>query len=312
MPNFGGSRLGFWNPGALETTCGLIPDLTLNELIAAYGNVPGNSLVNVDNGFIRYTINGKQEGALGNGGSPYGIQFDISGNGNYGTDDYLKPGSPFEGWRINTSFGSVGGDNSSSVFSVDFPPRFGMWNLSVSGYYTHYVFVASVLNMGDAILHYVTYKNEPSIRIKMSFHNKTNSVINNVQMLRSIDPDVDALTFGEYQTKNYRGYTDNTNNIVIPSTDLVYALGNRTGKSLALYCPGNRYQHNTAVISNWPSADITPVLNGRYDGFLGDYAISCAWNVGTVLPNEVKSVCCYYVCGLTIEDAVYRITGIRK
>ena len=52
--------------------------------------------VTIADGFIDAGVS--DSGSLGsNGGTSPGILYDVTGTGNYGNNDFLTPGSPFEG-----------------------------------------------------------------------------------------------------------------------------------------------------------------------------------------------------------------------
>jgi hypothetical protein len=145
----------------------------------------------------------------------------------------------------------------------------------------------------------MTFPGEAIIRMKMTYQNTTGST-QNVKMMRGIDPDVDVIAYGTYDTNNQRGFGS------IPGTDLVYSVGAFSGKPLSLYVPGNGYTHNTSVLSNWPNYNYDEILTGRNDGD-GDFGLVGAWNIGAVANGASASVCCYYICGSNLADIVAAI-----
>jgi flagellin-like hook-associated protein FlgL len=106
------------NPSAFPD---LIPSASNNfSFDSLYGNSTNNSYL-IDTGYITYTLNGMGDGAIGNGPSSPGLQYDPSGNGDFGSADYIAPGTPYEGFAIigNKSTYSVVGNATISASNVD-------------------------------------------------------------------------------------------------------------------------------------------------------------------------------------------------
>lgn len=306
MINHRSSRLGFRFrappvAGSLLGACDSIPlyipsagdSYTLSQL-----GTPDNTMATIANGYIRYTVNGGPgRGQIGNGSNSPGIQFSAAGNGTYGTDDYISPGTPYEvyGFYVNNTTW-IGGDNSNSHTWLSGSTT--MWNKSTASL-NHVICMRGNQANGFVVTQYQTYPNEALIRIKMSYTNTTGSAVT-LKGYRGCDPDVGAIQYNVYNTTNYRGYSS------VPATDIVVAEESQTGKPIALYIPGNGYTHNTAILSSWPSQAITNMLNGQSDGN-GDYAIFGAWDFGTVAAGATVAVCCYYILGSNIGDVVNSI-----
>lgn len=303
----GGSRIGFWyrrrsNELSLKYGCALFPDYTVGDgIINELGSGYTTDQYTVDNGYVRYTVNGVGEGALGDGGTTgsgnLGLMFDPTGSGSYGSDDYITPGNPWEAYAVSADGIVIGGSNSDNGVPINFPT--GAKVYAVGGTNNHYVILRGNASDGWVILQYMTLPGEPVIRIKMSY---TAPYANrsSVKFMRGTDPDVDVLAHSTYNTLNQRGYGS------IPATDLVYSVGQYSGKPLSLYIPGNGFTHNTAVMSSWPTYDFNTILSGRNDGN-GDYAITGAWDTGALTAGDTVSVCCYYICGSNLNDIVSAI-----
>lgn len=308
MINLSGARLGFWwrqpaGPGVgLLGACDAIPvyaptaddGYTLSQL-----GTPNNTEAIISSGYIQYTVNGDSRpvGQIGDGSNSPGIKFDPTGTGNYGTDDYIQPGTPHEAYGFyvnNTTW--IGGDNSGN--GTYLAGSTTMWNKSTASL-NHVICMRGNQANGFVVTQYQTYPGEALIRIKMSYTNTTGAAVT-VKAYRGCDPDVGALQYSVYNTTNYRGYN------TIPATDIVVAEESATNKPIALYAPGNGYTHNTAVISSWPSQNIAAMLSGTNNGN-GDYAIYCAWDIGTVAAGATVSVCCYYILGSNIADVLNTI-----
>lgn len=308
--HFKSGRLGFRfrapaQAGSLLGACDSIPlyvpsagdNYTLSQL-----GTPDNTMATIDNGYIRYTVNGgPAAGQIGNGGTGPGegpgIKFSAAGNGSYGVDDYISPGTPHEayGFQVNGTTW-IGGDNSG--YSSYLAGSTTMWNKSTASL-NHVICMRGNQANGFVVVQYQTYPNEALIRMKMSYTNTTGSAVT-LKAYRGCDPDVGALQYSIFATTNYRGYSS------VPATDIVVAEESETGKPIALYIPGNGYTHNTAILASWPSQDINGMLNGFSSGN-GDYSIYGAWNFGTVAAGATVAVCCYYILGTNIGDVVTSI-----
>jgi hypothetical protein len=285
----------------LAGACDVFPEYTVTDgYITQLGNSAWtNGQYIVDNGYIKYMINGIGQGALGDGNPPgptaLGIKYDPTGQGNYGVDDYLTPGLPWEAFAMSGDGVQIGGANTADG---GFPANAKVY--PIGGLNNYYVILVGNATDGYAIVQYMTYPGEAVIRMKMTYVATANRAV--VKIMRGTDPDIDVLAFGTYVTTNTKGFG------AIPSTDLVYAVGNYSGKPLSLYVPGNGYTHNTAIMSNWPTYNYDAILAGQNNG-TGDFAILGAWNVGAVASGETVSVCCYYICSTSVEEAVEKING---
>jgi len=301
---FGGGAAAFDPNAPLDTGGDYIKTPTLDAadgytLISRLGP-PDNTMATISSGVILYTVNGgPAEGQIGNSGTGPGIKFDPTGTGNYGVDDYITPGSPFEGYGFLVNGATwVGGCNSSANYYGG--TATSMWDKSTADL-NHVICLRGRVNDGFVISQYQTYPGEGIIRIKMSYTNTTGSAVT-LKALRGMDPDVGVIQYGTYSSHNYRGYG------AVSGTDIVVAEETRTNKPIAIYIPGGGYTHNTAVSAGWPTKDINSILSGPADGD-GDYGIFVAWDLGTVDPDQVVWVYCYYLCATIIGDVLKKITG---
>ena len=302
----GAARLGFrYRAGAgvpLTNACDsiplYIPTSSDNYTLAQLGT-PNNTMAIIDNGYIKYSVNGgPAKGQIGNGSTTPGIMFDSTGTGNYGVDDYIRPGTPYEtyGFYVNNTTW-IGGDNSNSHTWTSNATL--MWNKSTTGL-GHVICLRGTTANGYVVTQYQTYAGEAIIRIKMSYTNTTGSAVT-LKGYRGCDPDVGYYLYSTYSTTNYRGYS------TIAATDIVVAEEPNTNKPIALYIPGNGYTHNTSILASWPSQDVSTMLTGFTSGN-GDYAMFGAWDFGTVAAGATVYVCCYYVLGTNISGVLNTIT----
>lgn len=270
-----------------------IPSASDNYSLSQLGASSNNSYV-VDTGFVKFTVNGMGSGALGNGGSGPGLMFDPSGNSNFGVEDYISPGTPFEGYSVVAGANTIKGSNEASITS----PATKIWRVDPTT--NEYVVLRGSQSTGFVTLQYMAKQGEPVIRMKMSYTNTTGSN-QTVSMMRGMDPDVDVRAHNAYSSINTLGAPG------IPTTDLVNSIGTYSGKALSLYIPGNGYTHKVAIISSWPEYDPSDILAGGASSDSvtpHDWAIEGAWNIGTVANGQTVSVDAYYIAGTNIQQSI--------
>ena len=298
MP-IGAARLGF-NFLRISSIVDVFPEYTKADL-DALGITPSNTQYIVDNKHIKYTVNGNNSGALGDNTTGIGLFYAPNGDGNYGVDDYITPGNPWETYAVQTNTDLIGGSNASTV---NIPTSLTQDALvyAIGGDDNHYIILKGNASIGWVIVQYKTLPGEAIIRMKMTYENTTGTT-QYIQMLRAVDPDVDVGAYGSYNTFNQRGYGP------ISASDLVYSRGLVSNKPLSLYAPGNGYTHNSAILTTWVTYFFNDYLNNTETSTTGDHAIGMAWDIGNVAPGETASVNCYYICGENLSDIVAAIAG---
>jgi flagellin-like hook-associated protein FlgL len=270
-----------------------IPSASDNYTLSQLGTSSNSSYV-ADTGFVKFTVNGMGSGALGNGSSSPGLMFDPSGNSNFGVEDYISPGTPFEGYSVVAGANTIKGSNEASVTS----PATKIWRVDPTT--NEYVVLRGSQSTGFVTLQYMAKQGEPVIRMKMSYTNTTGSN-QTVSMMRGMDPDVDVKSHNSYASINTLGAPG------IPTTDLVNSIGTYSGKALSLYIPGDGYTHQVAIISSWPDYNPSHILAGgaASDSVTPhDWAIEGAWNIGTVANGQTVSVDAYYIAGTNIQQSI--------
>lgn len=178
------------------------------------------STVAVQDGFVKAGVNDR--GTLGSGGSASpGILYDSSGAGNYGINDFLTPGSPFEGFYITGDNGLGYCSNNSGVdcvFATSSPTAIsstqaswqgtsGDGNLTVTNAYT-----------------LTTLGGRSVISISTTLTNNSGGTLSGLEFLRTLDPDPDVNAFNVYNT-------DNT----IVSDDQACATGTASGETICIF-----------------------------------------------------------------------------
>lgn len=284
------------NPSNFET---YIPSISDNYTLSQLGSSSNSKFV-VDTGYVNFTINGFGKGSLGDGSSSPGLMFDPNGGGSYGVEDYISPGTPFETFVIKAGSNNIVGSNISN--SLDNSAA-KIWRIDSTK--NNYLVLKGSESTGFAQVQYMALPGESVIRMRMSYTNTTGAT-QNVTMARGLDPDVDVRTYGSYLTINTLGADG------IPATDLVNSIGQRSGKALSLYVPGNGYTHNVAIMNPWPVYDPNSILNGdeSSDPVNGhDYAIMGAWNIGPVENGKTVSVDAYYIAGTNVLETIDRLSN---
>jgi flagellin len=290
MLSLGLSSFGSSNPSNFSS---YIPSVTDNYSLSQLGTSSNDSYV-IDTGFIKFTLNGEGSGALGNGGSSPGLQYDPTGNSNFGDADYIAPGTPFEGYKVMSGVHTIGGSNEGSSPEETTAQIWQVDNLT-----NYYIALQGDTNRGFLTSQYMAKPGESVIRMRMSYTNTT-GFDQTVSMVRGLDPDVDSFVGGSSETINTLGANG------ISTTDLVNAVGPISDKAISLYIPGNGYTHNVAIVpaGQWPEYDPADILSGGPASTNSDDAIQGAWDFGTVTNGQTVIVDAYYICGSNVEETI--------
>lgn len=233
-----------------------------------------------------------------------GILHDPTGQRNFGFDDYLIPGSPWELFSLlSDQTGLLSNNNDNDPYG-DFQ-TISLENLSGSTSYAHHVrWTGQSPGQVKIINDYFFNDNEQ--RINMTSKIVPLQDLSNVKFLRSIDPDQDQIRYGVWNTINRRGFDKNGDGDFndpgdIKPEDWVHAEGAYTGLTIGLYSNIN-ISHNTGVSANWEQ---TPdfFLSGQNDGDY-DYTIGLAFNIGTINAGDSITLSYSYVMGELLESTV--------
>lgn len=267
--------------------------MLMSSILLMSGFASATSIV-MESGYVKAGVS--DDGTFGVGGTTTpGILYDENGTGNYGVDDYLTPGTPFEFFTLQiTGDTNVTYTNNNSKSSPDM-------NTSISGdMHT----VTAVSSTPDGLLEltqtYTLDDGSKIIQVDASVENISATTIKNAKFSRGLDPDVDVVTYGSYDTNNTRGYDGSAEGLpVFPATDVVIAEGISTKKVISLLYTG-KLPHNTNVDRSWgviPSV----ILEGKNDGF-GDYTINVAMDLGKMEPGDIVEFRYGYVLGDNLAD----------
>jgi hypothetical protein len=237
----------------------------------------GAAPVVIEDGFVRAGVN--DYGTLGSGGgtSP-GILYDKTGTGTYGINDFLTPGTPFEGFYIKSGSSFWGANNTGSTNLNTGSPT------SVSG--------TSASWTGDSLDGILTVTNTYTLKtlsgrsvieVMTAIRNNSMAIIPMIEFLRTLDPDPDVNAYGVYNTANaiLSGYACGT--------------GQNTGQTICIGAESD-LTHKTGISAGW-SIDPDDYLAGTNSGPFGDYAIGVAFALGDLAAGTETSFSYYYALG---------------
>jgi len=233
----------------------------------------------IQNGYVLAGVS--DYGTLGSDGttSP-GILFDPTGKGNYGINDFLTPGDPFEGFYVTSSAGSAGANNDGNRgFGFNSPtalsPTSATWSGSSGAYGITNTYTLT------------TAGGRSEIAIHTVLTNTSGSDITNLEFLRTLDPDPDVNAYGSY-------FTNNT----VVNSSTACGSGPKSGQTICIDADSS-IAHNAGVSAAW-SQNPADYLAGLNDGD-GDYAIGLAFDIGNLAAGQSVSLDYDYAAGASIS-----------
>ena len=235
--------------------------------------------ISIQNGYVLAGVS--DYGTLGsNGTTSPGILFDKTGTGNYGVNDFLTPGTPFEGFYITSSAGYAGSNNTGiTSFAAHSPTSLtatsGTWS-GTSGAYA----VSNTYSL-------TTANGRSEIAIHTVLTNTSGADITGLEFLRTLDPDPDVNAYGSY-------FTNNT--VVNAST--ACGSGPDSGQTICIDT-NSSIAHKAGVSAPW-SQDPSVYLGGVNDGD-GDNAIGLAFDIGNLAAGQSVSLDYSYAAGASIS-----------
>lgn len=241
----------------------------------------------IQNDYVKTAVS--DNGTLGYGGSTSpGLLHDPSGNGNFGIDDYLTPGDPWEIFSVSTSQTGIKTNNNTLSTQIT---KSGLINNSVAGGIQDVLWTGYYGSSFEISHHY--FFDTPDERIDITTVITALSDLTSLSFLRAIDPDPDVNTYGYYETINGRGYGS------LSANDWVHSQGSHTGLTLGLYSNSN-ISHNTGVSAPWSENPFYYLL-GTNDGN-GDYTIGLAFDIGNLNSGSSVELNYSYIMGADIES----------
>ncbi|RVU31075.1 hypothetical protein [Neptunomonas marina] len=245
----------------------------ITPLICLLSATPVSASIIIEGDYLRTAVS--QNGTLGYGGkaSP-GIQYDTTGQRQFGDKDYLLPGRPWEVFSIystqssllvNSNEGPTDLAGTLNDVSIGSP-----YDMAVDWQGQNAFFSLSTL----------TFLDDDSEQINFITTITAKTPLTELQFLRAIDPDPDASTINSHRTMNQRG--DNQ----YSANDWVVSSGKDSKLSLGLYSSDDLF-HNTGVTFPW-SVNPEDYLKGSQSEE-GDSVIGLAFDIGTLNTNESVS-----------------------
>lgn len=259
-----------------------MPILLATVALIASHSMPALAVpVVIQNGFVQAGVN--DYGTLGSiGGTPPGILYDKTGLGNYGVNDFLTPGTPFEGYYLTTTPVNGGANNAGEAdFGTNSPTLTSATTATWSGSNGYF---SITNNYALTIL-----GSQSVIAIESILTNISTVNISSLQFLRTLDPDPDVNAFGSFYTENSR-----------LSGNQACGTGISSGQTICAYS-FDAIAHNAGVSAGWSSIPAT-YLAGVNDGN-GDYAIGVAFDIGDIAAGQTVKLTYGYSLGATKEDA---------
>lgn len=225
-------------------------------------------------------------GTLGsNGNASPGILFDSTGTSKYGVNDFLTPGTPFEGFYITFT-----------------SPARSYYSNNAGGGLFSFVLTknssTSVTAEGVSSDNQLGVKNEYSlttvggrsvIAITTTLTNKADRVLEGIKFLRTTDPDPDVNAFGSYNTVN-----------LVVSDDEACSTGVSSGQTICIFAD-SAFAHKAGVSQPW-SVNPDDYLAGT-NGGNGDFAIGIGFDLGNLDAGQSLTLTYGYALGATRDDA---------
>jgi hypothetical protein len=247
------------------------------------------------------------DGTLGNGNTTPGLIHDATGTGTFNavTGDYLRPGTPFEGFGVRSDQGGLRGNLNSSGDSIT---QTSLTDLS-GGTLNHVRWAGTVAGLFNIEHNYLFDDTDENISITTVITALTS--LTNVRFSRAIDPDPDNYSGGTPSTRNERGLDLNNDGDYTDSGEqsqqnFVSSEGSITGLAMAMFTD-SEITHNTGIVASCCSViDPNPYLNGGnftpIVGFdsVGDHGIGLGFDIGAMENGASVTITYAYVFGDTV------------
>lgn len=231
-------------------------------------------------------------GTLGsNGNTSPGLLYDKTGTQNFGVNDYLTPGNPWDMFSVNSTQSGLRVNNNDSSY-MGIPTTSGPTSLS-SGSINSASWSGTAAGLFSLTNTYSFGANNQAINVRTVVTALTD--LTNLMFARAIDPDPDVNTYGSYSTINGRGDTSRG----LAAADWVHSVGAQTGLPLGLYT-NSSIAHNSAV-TNWSSNPADYLAGGNIGN--GDYTIGLGFNIGNLAQGKSVTLDYSYVMGGSLDTA---------
>ena len=275
-------------------------------VVLAIGSANAAPII-MEGNFVRTAVS--DDGTLGFGGSTSpGILHDPSGSGDFSlNDDYLTPGTPFEGWELNFTDAS-GGANTvrNNNAGSDTIPVGTLTDLS-GGAFDNFVRWEASFGGAIDIRHDFFYNNDDE-RINIRTTLTALEDLTGIYLSRAMDPDPDVNRFGSFTTNNQRGLDANSDGDFDDAgdarpEDFTGSVGTQSGQTIAIFST-DPTTHNTGIASSCCSVtDPLFYLGGGNlgDSSTGDHGIGIGFDIGDLLTGEDIVLDYAWVMGGTLD-----------
>lgn len=256
--------------------------LALGAVLAALVPAAHAAPVALENGYVRAGVN--DAGTLGsNGNASPGILFDKTGTANYGVNDFLTPGTPFEGFYLSGGGRSwLSNNTGGSSFALGSPTSTGANGARWSGVsFDGAIGITNVYTL-------TTIAGRSVIDIGTTITNLGGTGLDGLQFLRTLDPDPDLNAFGSYDTTN-----------TLVGANQACATGNASGQTICLFSQTEGFAQRAGISASW-SQQPSDYLAGLNDGD-GDNAIGLAYELGGLAAGGSVTLHYGYALGASID-----------
>jgi len=240
--------------------------------------------VAITNGHVHAGIS--DYGTLGsNGNNPPGILFDATGSGNFGINDFLTPGSPFEGFYISSNSGFWGANNRGDTSFETAAPVL-LSGTSASWTSTSFDGLLRVSHLYTLS----TISGRSVISINTQITNLGDSSLDGLKVLRTLDPDPDVNAHDSFFTAN-----------TLVSATQACGTGPFTGETICIFGNTPGLETRAGISVNW-STDPDTFLQGVNDGD-GDNTIGVAFAAGSLAAGQTLTLNYGYALGASLPVA---------
>lgn len=234
--------------------------------------------------------------------------------------DFFTPGDPEEGFSIEIDGINYNNNNSGSLFEI--PGSIKSVNTLSSNCFED---IAQVFWEGnvDGInikRYYTVTKNGLFIQMTTFIKNITSQDKNNVYFMHNVDPDNNITLTGYYETnmqlKSQASSANDNISLVSASQDALGTPEDKDGSFVSLFSRNELARVSYGGFDNRNAKDIwngTNYINteGSSTNHV-DQAISIAFNLGNISPNETKKFTYYYILKETDETFSPIIVNVFK
>ena len=243
-----------------------------------------HAVATLQNGYVLAGVS--DYGTLGsNGNTSPGILYDKTGTSTYGINDFLTPGTPFEGFYLKGAGISYCSNNSGGGNI-----GFSLTQNSLTSVLATGISTDGLLGISH-LYSLATLGGRSVISITTKLTNLGNSAFEGLEFLRTLDPDPDVNAFGSYYTTN-----------AVISGNEACGTGPSTGQTICAYTTST-LAHLAGVSAGW-STNPSDYLAGTNDGN-GDYAIGVAFNLGSLGAGQSLTFDYGYALGASLDDATH-------